>query len=104
MLSTLAGVLLIIIRFWGIAEVTQLLPQRRQDTKSIGWFYLADPVIDQWFTALVLFLIYLVAVTEKEQGGLWPEENRQGSWQPEYVYFRDLERDAQNADQGDAQK
>lgn len=104
MLSVLAGMLLIIVRMWGIAEVTQLLPQRRQKTESIGWFYLADPVIDQWGTALVLLLIYFVAVKEKEKGGLWPEENRQGSWQPEYVYFREAERTGQNGHQGDDQR
>ncbi|KAK0622614.1 hypothetical protein B0T14DRAFT_514151 [Immersiella caudata] len=58
-----------IVRFWAFAEVSLLLAPRRQETKSLAWFYILDNILDRAPMYAVVVLIYYIGVRQKQ--GLW---------------------------------
>lgn len=67
-LAATATFVFFVVRFWAFAEVSLLAP-RRQDTKSLAWFYIADAIMDRVGMFLVVLCIYYIGIRQKQ--GLW---------------------------------
>jgi hypothetical protein len=65
----MATFIFFVVRFWAFAEVSLLLVPRKQETKSLAWFYIADVIVDRVGMFWVVLLIYYIGIRQKH--GLW---------------------------------
>jgi len=77
---TLAAMVFLIGRFWGITELSLLLSARRQDTNKLAWFYLGEAIMDRVVAFLVILSIYYIGIRKK--GGLWSSSQLFDSYYP----------------------